>query len=134
MHERSSSATPLFTYASVVRASPELAVSGSGLLQPGALIPSTDIGATSHVGSVIYGLADTGELSEFSCPAQSTDGGLTWRIDGPLFWRAAAEGPAVTTAIMAITSTSVYAWGPGGNIVHATTDAGQHWGGKPTST
>jgi hypothetical protein len=60
-------------------------------------------------------------------PAISSDGGLTWRIDGPLFHRAAANGAAVASDMAVTRRGMVYVWGRGGSFVWTTTDIGRHW-------
>ena len=80
--------------------------------------------ATSHL---IFGLADRGSLSGQVYPAVSSDGGRRWRIDGPRFAYAAAQGPSGTDSIGARAPELAYAWGEGGSFVKVTADGGSHW-------
>jgi hypothetical protein len=111
-----------------IRAALLRATSGPGILQPGDPVSAADIGpradATHHV---IFGLADCGKLFGETYPAISADAGKHWRIDGPRFAYAAAQGAGTTTSIGARTRDIAYAWGDGGNFVKVTTDGGRRW-------
>lgn len=74
-----------------------------------------------------FALADYRDPVPSTYPALSTDGGSTWRVAGPLFWVAAADGPAVTNSVGAFGPEGAYFWGEGGNAVKVTTDEGAHW-------
>jgi hypothetical protein len=76
---------------------------------------------------VFFGLAVYPQFGQATYPALSTDGGHSWRIDGPLFWVAAAEGAAVTNDVGALGSRGAYFWGKGGNVVKVTLDDGLRW-------
>jgi hypothetical protein len=69
---------------------------------------------------IVFGLADPGPLSSVVYPAISTDGGTTWRLDGPCFYYAAAQGPGATNSIGARAPDWAYAWGWGGVFVRVT--------------
>ena len=60
-------------------------------------------------------------------PAATTDGGLTWRTDGPALHVDAAQGPLAVTEIGALNRRTIFAYGGGGNVVDVTTDGGRHW-------
>jgi hypothetical protein len=74
-----------------------------------------------------FGLAVFPNLMEATYPAFSSDRGATWRVDGPLFWVAAADGAAVIGDVGALGSEGAYFWGKTGNFVKVTTDEGSHW-------
>jgi hypothetical protein len=94
----------------------------------GVLVPKADIVATAANGDgILFGLTLHRDFMEATYPALSTDGGTTWRIDGPLFWVAAADAPNVTSNVGALGSRGAYFWGQGGNFVKVTTDEGHHW-------
>src|SRR6202008_4643398 len=62
-------------------------------------------------------------------PANTTDGGKTWRIDGPHLHVNAANAPDVVTG-RGVTGKSTYVayGGPGGgNTGVVSTDRGKHW-------
>jgi hypothetical protein len=56
----------------------------------------------------------------------TTDGGLTWQIDGPFFYISAADGPAFVDQIGTAPPDTVYVWGEGGHVV-VSLDGGAHW-------
>ena len=94
----------------------------------GTAVPKTDIVATaadSH--QLRFGLAVYRSFNAAMYPAISTDGGATWRIDGPQFWVAAAQAGNVTTNVRALGAHGAYFWGQGGNTVKVTNDRGRHW-------
>jgi len=74
-----------------------------------------------------FGLAVYRELMSATYPAISTHGGAIWRIDGPGFYGAAAEGPAITSSVGALGAEGAYFSGRGGEFIHVTTDEGVHW-------
>ena len=117
-----------------IRAIPFRTQSGPGILQPGTPVPAADIGPRAAATSrLIFGLADRESLrgqvySAVSVyPAVSSDGGRRWRIDGPRFAYAAAQGPSETTSIGARALELAYAWGEFGSFVKVTDDGGSHW-------
>ena len=94
-----------------------------------AVLPS-DIGSrSSDVGGVIYGLADERDFGSVNYPAISRDGGRSWTIDGPVFHIAAADGAAGVNTVTAVSATTAYAYGGGGNYIRFTTDGGRQWWG-----
>jgi hypothetical protein len=95
---------------------------------PGAVVPRTDIVSVARdENGVSFALADYRDPVHSTYPALSTDGGSTWQVDGPMFWVAAADGPAVTSRVGAFGPEGAYFWGEGGNAVKVTTDEGAHW-------
>ncbi len=94
----------------------------------GALVPRADVTVTavdSH--GLRFGLATYPTPQDTTYPAISTDGGGSWRIDGPLFHVAAAQGASVITNVGPLGSRGAYFWGRGGNVVWVTTDRGSQW-------
>ena len=59
-------------------------------------------------------------------PAQTLNGGRTWRIDGPVFYVPAAQGPSATAWVGAEPPRTYFAYGQG-SVVNITTDGGKHW-------
>lgn len=70
-----------------------------------------------------FALASVGQAQY---PASTTNGGRTWRIDGPHFHVNAANAPDVVTEVTAIEPHTYAAYG-GGQSVVVSTDAGRHW-------
>ncbi len=94
----------------------------------GALVPEADIVTTAADSErVLFGLAIYRDLMSAMYPALSTDGGTTWRIDGPRFFVAAAQGANETGRVGALGPRGAYFWGQGGNFVKITTDDGVRW-------
>jgi hypothetical protein len=98
-------------------------------LQPvGTLVPGADITVSaSDGGGLRFGLAVFPSYQSATYPAISGDGGATWRIDGPCFWVAAADGPAETSSVGALGPDGAFFWGEGGDVVKITTDGGLRW-------
>ena len=59
-------------------------------------------------------------------PAETTDGGLTWHINGPMLYRAAADAGRAVAEIGAAPPDWVYIWGTG-NLIDFSTDGGSQW-------
>ena len=76
---------------------------------------------------VQVGLADAASYFGKVYMAISHDRGRHWVIDSPLFYYAAAHGPAATTALTRTKGGLVVAWGHDGNFVKITPDAGRSW-------
>jgi hypothetical protein len=94
----------------------------------GTAVSAADIGArAATAGHVVFGLADQGTDFGEVWPAISTDSGKRWRIDGPLFFYAAANAAAGTDRIGARNGDMAWAWGWGGTFVKVTADRGRHW-------
>ena len=97
-------------------------------LTPGAVVPSTEL-ANEVFPDAQHGFAlaitDGGQQTY---PANTIDGGQTWRIDGPLLHLAAAQAAVAVTQIGAGDDHTAFAWtGGAGNVIDATNDGGQHW-------
>jgi hypothetical protein len=59
-------------------------------------------------------------------PVMTSNAGLSWQIDGPPFYIAAADGPAFVDQIGTVPPHTVYAWGEAGHVV-VSLDGGAHW-------
>jgi len=94
----------------------------------GTLVPKTAVAVTAVDNHRLrFGLATYPTPPDTTYPAISTDGGSSWRIDGPLFHVAAAQGASVITNVGPLGARGAYFWGRGGNVVWVTTDGGSHW-------
>jgi hypothetical protein len=69
-----------------------------------------------------FALADDGEAQY---PAVTTNGGQTWRIDGPQFHVDAADAPEAVSSVGIVSSHTHFAYGS--SVVDVTTDAGRTW-------
>ncbi|MGO9856991.1 MAG: hypothetical protein ACLPYY_18365 [Acidimicrobiales bacterium] len=97
-------------------------------LPVGTVVPRSDMTVTAVDGHGLrFGLATYPTPQDTTYPAISTNGGGSWRIDGPLFHVAAAQGASVITNVGPLGSQGAYFWGRGGNVVWVTTDRGSQW-------
>lgn len=70
-----------------------------------------------------YALAD---VNSQTYPAVTLDGGHTWRINGPMLYRAAADAGQVVSEIGAAPPDTVFIWGSG-NVIDFSPDGGMNW-------
>ncbi len=97
-----------------------------GVLKPGQNVSSGRLGIRVFP-SASRGFA-LAMVRNVTYPAATTNGGRTWKIDGPPFHLPAAQGPLVVTQVGAYNNT-YFAWGGpgGGNFADVSADAGKHW-------
>jgi hypothetical protein len=107
-------------------------VTGRGIATPkGALKPGKAV-SSARLGVRVFANATHGfalaMVSDATYPAATSNGGQTWKIDGPPLHLNAAQAPLVVTQVGAHRRT-YFAWGGpgGGNVVDVTPDAGKHW-------
>ena len=94
----------------------------------GTLVPISDVVVTATDNRQLrFGLATYSSAGDAAYPAISTDTGITWKIDGPLFHVDALQGASVITSVGSFGTDGAYYWGRGGNVVWVTTDRGSHW-------
>jgi hypothetical protein len=105
----------------------KLANEGGGLHRGSPIAAKVVAQRVSLGGNVRAGLAEGAGVEGAVYPALSTDGGRHWHIDGPLFYRPAADAPNVTSRLAALGEDTLMAWGPGGNFVKTSTDRGAKW-------
>lgn len=96
-----------------------------GTLAPGSHIASGDVaGQRTFLNARIgFALATAGQADY---PATTTDGGKTWKTDGPALHLHAAQAPLAVSFIGAVSRKTVFAWG-GGQVIDATRDGGRSW-------
>jgi hypothetical protein len=93
----------------------------------GTAVPDRDVTASVSDNSKLkFGLA-TFPSSTQTYPAISTNGGTTWRVDGPLFHVDALQGASVVASSGVLPPHGAYFWGRGGNLIWITYDEGAHW-------
>ena len=94
----------------------------------GTLVPTSNVVVTATDNRQLrFGLATYSSAGDAAYPAISTDTGITWKIDGPLFHVDALQGASVITSVGSLGTDGAYYWGRGGNVVWVTTDRGSHW-------
>ncbi len=95
-------------------------------LAPGAPVSSAQLGQRVLV-NASDGFALAGK-SQAQYPAATTDGGKTWRTDGPALHINAAQAPLSVTSIGAVSRRTIFAYG-GGQVVDTTSNGGKQWYG-----
>jgi hypothetical protein len=94
----------------------------------GTLVPTSDVVVIAADNRQLrFGLATYSSAGDAAYPAISTDAGIIWRIDGPLFHVDALQGASVITNVGSLGTDGAYYWGRGGNVVWITTDGGSRW-------
>jgi photosystem II stability/assembly factor-like uncharacterized protein len=112
-------------------AGPQLTVTGTLISRPAhTLAPGSKVSGSKIFGQRVFvdathgfALVDTGQAQY---PAASTDGGKTWKTDGPALHLNAAQAPLAVVDIGAAGRKTVFAWGTG-QVIDATGDGGKHW-------
>ncbi len=98
-----------------------------GIVRRGTVVRSAGLGIRAFADDRHgYSLA---EIEAVTYPARTVNGGMTWRIDGPVFHRPAAQGAVAVDEIGVVSANTAFAWlGLETNtVVDVTTDGGQHW-------
>jgi hypothetical protein len=92
-------------------------------LKPGSAV-------TSGLGQRVFVDAKHGfslaAVGEAQYPAATTNGGRTWRTDGPALHLNAAQAPLSVTDLGATTRRTIFAFGSG-QVIDATSNAGKRW-------
>jgi len=112
-------------------AGPQKNVTGSLLKRPsGTLAPGTTVAASEIYGNRVFIDANRGyalvQHGQAQYPAATTDGGKTWKTNGPALHVNAAQAPLAVAFIGAGGTKKIFAWG-GGQVIDATPDGGAHW-------
>jgi hypothetical protein len=98
--------------------------------RPGTLAPGTRVRSASVVGRRVFTDAKHGfaltSAGEADYAVATTDGGKTWKTDGPALHLHAAQAPLAVAFIGAVNRRTVFAWG-GGQVIDATRDGGKNW-------
>jgi photosystem II stability/assembly factor-like uncharacterized protein len=98
-----------------------------GVLKPGSTVKSSALGTRVFTGNQNgFALAN---VKDVTYPAATSDGGKTWKTNGPEFHLPAAQAPLVVTMAGAAKPATDFAWGgpEGGNVINVTTDGGKAW-------
>ena len=115
-------------HANLVTASSPPSVPGPMRRPVGTVVANSDVGV-----SVVDGDGVRFALGNYAPPGEpgeqfavlSTDGGLSWRVAGPIFHVDAAQGPAGIDYVGRLGSHGAYFWG--NDLVWVTTDDGSQW-------
>jgi hypothetical protein len=99
--------------------------------RPHTLAPGTKV-SSSHLGQRVFVNANDGfalaATGQAQYPAATTNGGRTWKTNGPALHVNAAQAPLSVTSIGVASRRTVFAFG-GGQVVDTTADAGRKWYG-----
>jgi photosystem II stability/assembly factor-like uncharacterized protein len=119
------------TPAAAVAAKPPKIVTAARITpRPGTLAPGTRVRSASLLGQRVFTDANHGfalaSPGEADYAVATTDGGKTWKTDGPALHLHAAQAPLVVVFIGAVNRRTVFAWG-GGQVIDTTSDGGKHW-------
>ena len=75
-----------------------------------------------------FAITDLPQAGDGTYPVSTTDGGQTWRTDGPVLHIPAAQGPSAVDQAGVAGARTYFAWcGACNLIIDITADAGEHW-------
>jgi hypothetical protein len=98
--------------------------------RPGTLAPGTKVRSARVVGQRVFTDAKHGfalvSVGQADYPVATSDGGKTWKTDGPALHLHAAQAPLAVVFIGAVNRKTVFAWG-GGQVIDSTSDGGKNW-------
>jgi hypothetical protein len=111
-----------------ISAYPFRRVAGSGL-RPGSAVGAGFTGVRVFVNRLDgFAIAGLPQASDGTYPVATTDGGRTWRTDGPVFHIPAANGGAAVGQAGVAAPQIYFAWCAAcNNLIDITPDAGRHW-------
>lgn len=98
--------------------------------QPGTLAPGHRVASGRVAGPRTFTNATTGfalaSVGQADYAVTTTDGGTTWKTDGPALHLHALQAPLAVSFIGAVNRKTVFAWG-GGQVIDATSNGGRTW-------
>jgi hypothetical protein len=106
-------------------------VTATLIARPGhTLAPGSSVSGSKIFGQRVFvngthgfALVDTGQAQY---PAATTNGGKTWKTDGPALHLNAAQAPLAVVDIGAAGQNTAFAWGTG-QVIDATSNGGKQW-------
>ena len=112
-------------------ASPAQTVNGTLISRPPhTLAPGSTVSASKIFGNRVFTDAKHGfalvQSGAAQYPAATTDGGKTWKRNGPALHLDAAQAPLAVIYIGAASQKTIFAWGTG-QVIDTTSDGGKHW-------
>lgn len=118
------------TRAAAAATPPQQTVAASAVTrQPGTLAPGTKV-SSADLGQRVFTDATHGfalaSVGQAQYPASTSDGGKTWRTDGPALHVNAAQAPLSVVNIGATSRNTVFAYGSG-QAIDTTSNGGQKW-------
>ena len=95
-----------------------------GTLAPGSTVRSSTLGQRVFTDATHgFALASAGQATY---PAATSNGGRTWKTNGPALHVDAAQAPLAVTSLGAAGRRLIFAYGSG-QVIDATGDGGRHW-------
>jgi photosystem II stability/assembly factor-like uncharacterized protein len=106
-------------------------VKASRITRPAhTLAPGSAVAANRIFGNRVFADAKHGfalvDKGQAQYPAATTDGGKTWKTDGPALHLNAAQAPLSVTNIGAASRRTIFAWGSG-QVIDVTSNGGKQW-------
>jgi hypothetical protein len=101
----------------------------AGGLRPGTRVSSSFIGIRVFAGRRTgFAITNVLKAGDGTYPVATTNGGTTWRTDGPVLHIPAAQG-AIAVGQAGVAGSRIYfAWcGACNSVIDITPDAGKHW-------
>ena len=96
----------------------------------GTLASGTPVASAVVAGQRVFTDAKHGfalaSVSDADYPVATTDGGKTWRTNGPALHLHAAQAPLALVFVGAVNRMTLFAWG-GGQVIDTTRDGGKTW-------
>lgn len=109
---------------------PQPTVSASLITRPAHTLKPGSKLRPPHLGQRVFTDAKHGfalvDAGQAQYAAATTDGGKTWRTDGPALHLDAAQAPLAVTSLGVAGVKTVYAYGSG-QVIDSTRDGGKHW-------
>jgi hypothetical protein len=101
----------------------------SSALRPGTRVDSDFTGIRVFANRLNgFAIADLLQAGGATYPVATSDGGTSWRTDGPVFHIPAANGPAAVDQAGVAGPRTYFAWcGACNNLIDITPDAGRRW-------
>lgn len=96
----------------------------------GTLAPGSNVNASRIFGQRTFTSATRGfalaTVGQAQYPVATTNGGTTWKTNGPALHLDAAQAPLSISFIGAVNRNTIYAWG-GGQVIDTTNNGGKTW-------
>jgi hypothetical protein len=123
----------LATTSAAATPAPQKTVKGSVITRrSGTLAPGAKVKPGNLVGQRVFVNASDGfalaGLGQAQYPAATTNGGKTWKTDGPALHINAAQAPLSVTSIGATSRSTAFAYGSG-QVIDTTSNGGKRWYG-----
>ncbi len=97
----------------------------AGTLAPGAAVRSAAVTGQRVFTDATHGFA-LASVGQADYAVATSDGGRTWKTDGPALHVHAAQAPLAMVFIGAVNPKTLFAWG-GGQVIDTTSNGGKTW-------